>query len=319
MEKTNNEVNCFHVYRSVSRQILWKQVPNRCILPVKKYSGRGQNMPRLFRDVWAEVIAAGVLAAMTSIIGIIQDANPIIVAIIAFVIILLVFRVMYYFQERKLKSRLGIEKERWNKLREEKIRQRQIYTERKQIILDTLLKMDKYLAGVIEKQDVSASQFVRAFKKVWRGRLLSLFTGTFTFMRGNQRRFLNYKMKLTIDMLARINTAFRDYNLGTLVAINKPAYKSMDEQIRELENGFSLKVINDINQTILYTQTISCMGLIKLDRPFWSRIKINTMNESAILTFKTALSNTQWQIANILDNARGQVAEDIDKYLLGED
>ncbi len=103
------------------------------ILPTRKSSGRGYNMGRFFRDIWTEVVAAGVLAAMSSIIGIVQDTPPITIAIISFVVILVAFRISYYFQDRKLKARLGIEKERWNRVREEKLRLRQPYENRLEI------------------------------------------------------------------------------------------------------------------------------------------------------------------------------------------
>ena len=49
----------------------------------------------------------GVLAAMTSIIGVLQDADPILVAVIAFVVILIALRITYYFQEKRPKPQIG--------------------------------------------------------------------------------------------------------------------------------------------------------------------------------------------------------------------
>jgi len=125
-------------------------------------------------------------------------------------------------------------------------------------------------------------------------------------------------MKFTINMLAKINVAFKDYKLGTLVAVNTDKYRMLDVQLRGLINGLSLKIVNDINQVILYSQIVNCLRLINPERSFWKKIPINNIGQNYILVFKTTLSHLQWQIANIMDNARGQVAEDIDKYLLGE-
>jgi hypothetical protein len=67
-------------------------------------------MGKWVTDIWAEIITAGVLAAMTSIIGIIQDTNPLIIASISFAVILISFRIIYHYQEKKLKIRLNIER-----------------------------------------------------------------------------------------------------------------------------------------------------------------------------------------------------------------
>lgn len=215
--------------------------------------------------------------------------------------------------------RKPLEEQNWNKLREVKINQRQIYSERKQQILDTLLKLDNYLANTVDNQTINAKQFVEVFSRAYKGSFIRLFIGSFTYSsKSNQKRFLNYNLKFTLSMLARLNASFRDYKLGTLVVLNKDEYKKIDKQIRELENGFSVKVINDINQVILYSQIVNCLRLLDPERTFWAQIQNKYINQKHLLSFKTMLATSQWQIPNIMDNSRGQVTEDIDKYLCGD-
>ena len=64
-------------------------------------------MGRLFRDIWVEVIAAGGLAAMTILIGKLQEADPLLLAIVTFVVLLIAFRVIYHLQEKRLKKRIS--------------------------------------------------------------------------------------------------------------------------------------------------------------------------------------------------------------------
>lgn len=222
------------------------------------------------------------------------------------------------FENRKIKNISSIEV--LTRLREEKIKQRQRYTNLKQEILDTLLNMDAYLANVVDNQDINVKQFVSAYHKAMDGMLLSNFVGVFTYSSNSMKhRFLNYNMKLTLTMLSRLNTALKDYKLGTLVALSKDDYKKLDKRIHQLDNVFSLKIRNDVNQVILYCQIVNCLRLVNPDRSFWNRLQIEHLNQKRVLTFKTMLATSQWQIVNVMDNARGQVAEDIDKYLLGDD
>lgn len=82
-------------------------------------------------DIWAGIIAEGGLAAMTILIGKLQEVDPLLLAVVTFVVFVIVSRVIYHLQEKKLKKRLNIERGRWNKIREERIKLRQQYLDRR--------------------------------------------------------------------------------------------------------------------------------------------------------------------------------------------
>ena len=107
-------------------------------------------MGKFFRDIWSEVIAAGVLASMTILISKLQGIDPLLLAIVTFVVLLIAFRVIYYLQERKLKKRLNIEKGRWSQVREKRIKLRLRYSNCTRIP-DLLYKMSERVRELMEK------------------------------------------------------------------------------------------------------------------------------------------------------------------------
>lgn len=106
-------------------------------------------MGKWLRELWAELFAAGVLSVINTVASYLHALPPIITFAIWFVIILIAFRIMAKYQEKRLKHRLQIDRERWNKLREEKIKLRQQYSNR-MIIPDLLYKMSERVRKLME-------------------------------------------------------------------------------------------------------------------------------------------------------------------------
>jgi len=196
-------------------------------------------MGRVFRDIQAEVIAAGVLAVMINLITIIQNTSPILIAVISFIVILMAFRVTYYFQEKKLKQRLGIERERWNKIREEKIRLRKPYENR--------LNITKLLAEMHEQSVLyTQSQLSQNIpKKTWEtvakktAKVIPKLT-IFTMLQTPRFQWLAKQASIRrmisaflLDMAGVLNSV----GLGSLNITNEEKYLTVYNQVKDLENA----------------------------------------------------------------------------------
>lgn len=270
-------------------------------------------MGRFFKDIWAEVIAAGVLAAMSIIIGIIQDTDPIIIALIAFVIILISFRVIYYFQEKKLKSRLGIEKERWSKLREEKIKARQIYANRNELP-KMLYELNQCNAEVIAKQKISNEQ-ARPIAKAFFLRCINLrlIWVTFYFLFPFIMRSLSprYAEKVTIEYLMTFNSVLKDFELGSLSIMRDPIYLKQYSQIKEYEVGLPPKIVEQITGYILLSSALNTFVLFQEDSGLWQHIKF-------VNRVKSYLPYISISIDSRMSKLSGDISKGIESFLTGE-
>lgn len=270
-------------------------------------------MGRFFRDIWTEVIAAGVLAAMSSIIGFIQDTPPITIAIISFVVILVVFRISYYFQARKLKARMGIEKERWNRIREEKIKARQIYANRNELP-KMLYELNQCNTEVIAKQKISKKKALPIAKAFFlRCINLRLIWAIFYFLFPFVMRRLSpqYAEKATIEYAITFNSVLKDFNLGSLSIMKDPVYLKQYNQIKEYEVGLPPKLVGQVTGYILLSSALNSLMLLQEDSPLWQHIRF-------VNRVKSYLPYMSLSIDSRMSKLSGDISKSIENFLTGE-
>lgn len=270
-------------------------------------------MGKIFRDIWTEVIAAGVLAAMTTIIGVIQNTEPVIVAIIAFVIILVVFRVIYYFQEKRINKHLGIERERWNRVREEKIRIRKTYENR--------LEISKYLTrmneSVIEfnqdqlNNNISKKKWEQIAKDI--GRVIPKHSVFLMLILPRIQSITNKKfaMRFITIFLVDITGVLNKHGLGSLEAEKNGEYAGYLKQVRDSEVGLPAKICSDIEANILLSKLFGSLLIFDVSQSAFRKIEINPNYANK---FQYLLPTLQIMSSKGI----GNIHESIEKWLMGD-
>lgn len=200
-------------------------------------------MGRLFRDLQSEIIVGGILAGMSYTVGFIQDIDPVIFAVIVFVVLITAFRIVYYFQNRKIAKRLNIGKERWNKIREEKINYRARFEDCK-LISNELLTMHEMVKQVITKQlsegvdKEKGDEFIGQLKKII-VRRPSILLLAYIYKIPLAKRLLKVKSFTTI-ILTDMTGVLNQLQLGGLQLKQNPDFIELTSKIKSHQTGFGV-------------------------------------------------------------------------------
>ncbi len=270
-------------------------------------------MGKWLRDIWSEVIVAGVLAVMASMIGFLQNADPLIIAIISFAVILITFRIIYYFQEKKLKIRLGIERERWNKLREERIRLRKPYENRLEI--SSLLSQMHDQAILFTKrqlqENITKTKWEKIFKDVRRVipklTIISMFFLPRLQWLGKSKRVQRMMMSFVLD----ITGILRTHGYGSLQAESEEIYSGLYNSVKIYEDGLPPKICKEIEGNIMLSKMLSTLQIFDPSQPFIRKLNINP---SFVNKFQFLLPTAHM----MLSQSRGNIHEAIERWLTGE-
>jgi hypothetical protein len=277
------------------------------------------DMGRWFRDIQVEIIAAGVLAAMTILIGKLQGVDPLLLAIATFAVLLIAFRVVYHLQEKRLKKRLNIEGERWNKTREERIRLRQSYSDRR-IIPELLYKMGEIARELTEanplepvttdnNEDMMGDFRELTQMKDTRGVRLDKTTDV-KKLAANFRLLRKYKNPAhqTRALVLSLYQVLTVHGQGAKFLVeNNERYLELDKQIEELLIGLPQTIHNKKDS---YTQlanayyTIAAIDFSKIELPRLVRLS-QPFLQTAVVSELSAI--------------RADISSTIERFLLGED
>jgi hypothetical protein len=270
-------------------------------------------MGRFFRDIWAQVIAAGVLAAMTILIGKLQEIDPLLLAIGTFIVLLIAFRIVYHLQERKLVKRLNIEKERWDRIREERIRVRQQYSNRT-IIPDLLYQMGERVRELMEKTPlVLADDMADDFREIMQLRvpmtiklnradakqLLAKFPSVRHLKDPTQRR------RALVMSTYQVLTA---HGQGAKFVVEKDEeYQRLDKQVEELLVGLPRSI------------HIKKGGYGQLVNAYYTLAAVDYSKGELPRLFRLYEPFMKAVIVTELSTMRAEISSLIEQFLIGED
>jgi len=270
-------------------------------------------MGRLFRDIWVEVIAAGGLAAMTILIGKLQEADPLLLAIVTFVVLLIAFRVIYHLQEKRLKKRLDIEREHWNKIREERIKLRQQYSNRT-IIPELLHKMSEHVREVMEKTSITVDESMEDdFREILqiKGTLdIDLSSKNAKKILGKFPSVREYKdpthqMRALVMSVYQVLTA---HGKGARFLLeNDEEYQQLDKEVKELLVGLpqSIHIKKD--------------GYTQLVNAYYSLAAVDFSKMQLPQLFYLYQPFMKDVVVTELSIMRAGISSSIERFLLGED
>jgi hypothetical protein len=270
-------------------------------------------MGRFFRDILVDAIAAGVVAAMTILIGKLQGVDPVLLAIVTFIVLLVAFRIVYHLQEKKLKKRLNLDRERWDKVRDERVKLRQQYSNRT-AIPDLLYKMSERVRGLMENTSITADENMEEdFRQILqlKGRLeVDLKAGDakkilekFPSVKGYKDPI--HQMRALVMSVYQVLTAHRK---GARFIVEQDGeYQQLDRQIRELLVGLpqSIHVKKD--------------GYTQLVNAYYSLAAVDFSNMELPQIFRLYQPFMKDVVVTELATIRAGISSSIEKFLLGED
>jgi len=265
------------------------------------------------REIPTEIIAAGVLAAMTLIIGTIQDANPIIVAVIAFVVIFIAFRVIYYLQKRNLKKQLGIEDEQWNRVREEKQKYRTRFEDCK-LISNELLAIHETVQLIMVKQLLDGidtetwKKFTRQFEQLIIRRP-SWILFAIIYRIPLLKKLLN-PQRFAIILLVDITGIFNRLQLGGLQLDKNPNFIELTNKVRKYQIGLPPETVKKIEAYINLNKISSCLLLFDISQDKFGNLPINPSIVNSLQFAKSSIDID-------MSKQRAHIASDIECFMTG--
>jgi hypothetical protein len=215
-------------------------------------------------------------------------------------------------ENNKLKKPVDLQK--WNKIREEKIRLRKPY-ENRLGISEILLKMEQlvwqYTAKQLEEQipkkiwkDISDDVKVMVTKpKVLTLLLLPKLPGL--------AKKLN-ATKLIVPFLLDVTAVLKRHGYGSLEVENDTEYKALHDKVKNLEVGLPAKICEAIESDVVISQMMSSMQIFE---PSQSAFKNMDFDPQFINKFQYLLPTTHM----MLSKSHGNIHSMIEKWLTGDD
>ncbi len=221
------------------------------------------------------------------------------------------------WRENKILS-IFREQERNNDIRDERKRYREAFINKRHIP-DKLFELDKYFAKRISEQNVSGVVFLSVLKRwfVWY-EFPYLILITITWSTAITRRiFKMAHFNFVIGRANKVNAILQDYKLGTWVIIEEDGYKSIYDEIRELEVGLPPNVTNKINRVIALSVVLHSLKLLNLKQSVWKKFSYPRIMEPLIIAMRIGLQSCSGIVDNAMSSLQAGVAKDIEEYFLG--
>jgi hypothetical protein len=270
-------------------------------------------MDRFFRDILVDVIAAGVVAAMTILISKLQGVDPFLLAIITFVVLLIAFRITYHLQEKKLKKRLNIERERWDKIREERIKFRQQYSNRT-MIPDLLYKMGERVRELMEKTPLLlADDMVDDFKEIMQLRVpmtikLNRTDAKKLLAKFPSVRHLKDPIQQRRALTMSVYQVLTAHGQGAKFVVEKDEeYQRLDKQVEELLVGLPRSI------------HIKKGGYAQLVNAYYTLAAVDYSKGELPRLFHLYEPFMKAVIVTELSTMRAEISSIIEQFLIGED
>jgi hypothetical protein len=257
------------------------------------------------------MVGAVIIGVANATAGKISTLEPIYIFLIWFGISFIIILGIIRWQESRLKKHLGLTQERWNKLREERMKHRQIYANRVNIP-KMLLELQEYTISEVSKQQVTHEEAVAISKELFREtNKLALLPALIWYVMplSLQRRI---KMQVFFaQALLNWSAILKRHNLGTMVVVEQKAYQDLNQQIANCKVGLPAKTTAKIDGCIIMSDLLSSTVLFTTSRDF-----------EEMLQSLGRVRNTLPYLVKGIDmgagKLRSQVSEEIEKFLLGE-
>lgn len=79
-------------------------------------------MGQWIRDFWVQWVLLGVVAVIGTWVSYIRELDPILLGLIWFTLLIIITQIVTKWQEKKIIKRLNVQKERWGRLQEERMK-----------------------------------------------------------------------------------------------------------------------------------------------------------------------------------------------------
>jgi hypothetical protein len=230
----------------------------------------------------------------------------------AFLFIIISFWAFHKVRLERDQARKEKSQQETNKVRDEKLRVRQVYANRIDIP-QMLLEMDSYLTKQMDMQKISLKDIRLAMKRA-RWSFLTRFPLFLLYLSPITRRFFHKApVNAVIGFSESLNAILKDYGVGTLVITSKEGYKELYDKIVEREIGLPPITASKINQAIALSNTLNCLRIFSPNRSYWKSIKSRKPNALVVSLYSLSLL-----LNNVMSTLRSQISFDIEKFLIGE-
>lgn len=268
---------------------------------------------RIIDWVGGAIVGALIVGIANTIVGTFQQLNPLLMFLIWFAITFTVIVIINQIQERRLRKRLKIDESEWNRIREEKIKARQIYANRNELP-EMLYALNQCNAEVIAKQKISNKQAIpiaRAF--FLRSINPRLIWAMFYFIVPFAMRKISpqYTEKATTNYAITFNSVLKDFKLGSLSVMKDPDYLTKYNRIKEYEVGLPPKLVGQIAGYIVLSNALNSLLLLREDSALWQHAKF-------INRVKNYLPYMSIAIDSRLSKLSGDISQSIEGFLIGE-
>lgn len=275
---------------------------------------------RIFRDFLLELLIAVVVGGVNTVLIILQQLPPLylflIITAITFAIIL--GTVKWY--EKRLKKRLGIEQQRWDKIRKEKIRLRQPYANRTEIpkLLFDMFECSSRLVEAHASQDDFSDKLLRIANKLDSAGFLSSnspFLRRLASIKSLKNPFgvptnipkLKQIEPGIINFLLGMQGAMKIENIGALqVSESDTEYQKLLSRVHKLQIGLPSKINTKINGHVQIASSMTNLSYFDLYPSVSPGISI-------------ALPYLKPNIYNYIFGLNSEISTLIEKFLLGDD
>jgi hypothetical protein len=228
---------------------------------------------RIFDTIVGALLGSIIIGAVNAAVGWFHGIGAIWTGVIWFAISFVIIMAITQWQENRLKKHLGLAQERWNKLREERMKYRQIYADRVNVS-KVLLQLQQYTINEVEKQQVSPedakcipAELLKATNKL---ALVPALIWYFAPM--SLKRFIKIKGFLA-QALLNWNAVLKRHNLGAMVVIEQKPYKDLYQQIIDYKVGLPRKTVAKIEMCIMMSDLLSSTVLLTTSKVFADQLQ----------------------------------------------
>jgi hypothetical protein len=267
-------------------------------------------MRQWFDWLGSAVVGGIILGLANTIVPNVLKLKPIYLFAIWFLIGFIIIAIITKWQEGRLKKSINVKREQWNKLREERIKNRRGYVKTKNIPiklyeLHTLskrfmkeLRISERQLKSIEPELIKTIGKIRAFialviVKLPRPILLHLKPAQ-SFM---------YKIIFDFDSALKVG--------GIENLREDPEYIAKNDEILYIREGLPTNIINQIDNYIMMSNMLDMLFLFSVSQPFMKKWPLPT-GTKILLPYLSQAVDSQ------LSSINGNIAHSIERFLVGD-
>lgn len=262
------------------------------------------------KDLWLALLFAVAAAMIDAFVGYFRTLPSIIAFFIWFSVFFLAFALFTFAQKKILRRHLQIDKERWNKIREETIKQRRTHNKAKQLPAK-LYELHKLSVSYMKSLRISKKNWDALepdFKKIIgpiRLGLASLVLKLPMPIIARIRPVQNFVYKIIFDL----DSCLKGAGIETLN--DNPKYSELYAEINEIRSGLPDPIFSKVTAYILWANMLDMIYIFNASQPFMKKVQVSTKTKN-MLPYLTLAVDTQ------LGKLNGQLTHDIERFLLGD-